>query len=397
MKIIRIFLLMILVMAAGCIIYPRDRDYAEPYPESRTTYPGTYESAYGRLDTSFFYDYLSAYGTWIRYSPYGYVWIPRRVSYGWRPFIRGQWAWTDYGWTWVSGETWGWAVYHYGRWGWNRRLGWFWVPDSVWAPAWVFWRWDDIYIGWSPVPPGYDFRPGYGFGRNKFDIPNDHWIFVRGRYFMHDSIDRWILPWERNLTIINMTVFNSNMRYVDNRIFNEGPSVNHVRNLTNSPVSRQSLKENAEPGEARLRGNEVLIYKPSLAENRSARPRDFVEEEDFGKEAVRSEGRIIRKYEGTSEAEIGKIQDKERKLLEETQQLEIKEVSRRLESDIARAGSQEERRKITENMNSRIAELKKVHEKEKAALIKRQKEEKGEKAEKKEPEKKSGIIRKKSG
>src|SRR5436189_3282358 len=64
---------------------------------------------------SIFHDNLQGYGRWVHHSRYGQVWIPR-VS-GFRPYSTGgHWAYTDYGWTWVSDYDWGWAPFHYGRW-----------------------------------------------------------------------------------------------------------------------------------------------------------------------------------------------------------------------------------------------------------------------------------------
>ncbi len=169
----------IALVGAACIRYV-------PYGESGG-YPRDYDDRYDRtdryddLDSSYFYNELEPYGLWVSYRPYGYVWIPGNVGYNWRPYTRGHWVWSDYGWTWVSLERWGWIAFHYGRWGWDRRLGWYWVPDIVWGPAWVAWRWGDAHIGWAPLPPGFDFVPGRGFGNPRWDIPGDRWCFV------HDS------------------------------------------------------------------------------------------------------------------------------------------------------------------------------------------------------------------
>jgi hypothetical protein len=67
-------------------------------------------------DYGMFYDSLSSYGSWFETPNYGYVWQPVIVrEASWRPYTRGRWACTDYGWTWVSDEPFGWATYHYGR------------------------------------------------------------------------------------------------------------------------------------------------------------------------------------------------------------------------------------------------------------------------------------------
>src|SRR6187200_2448273 len=92
-----------------------------------------------------FYDSLAPYGLWNDDAEWGRVWIPSDASY--RPYQRGYWQPTDYGFTWIAEEPFGWAVCHYGRWFvWNGR--WAWKPDTVWGPAWVEWREADGYLGW---------------------------------------------------------------------------------------------------------------------------------------------------------------------------------------------------------------------------------------------------------
>src|SRR3954454_10183824 len=73
-------------------------------------------SGHARVDLGFFYDDLASYGNWIERPSYGWVWRPSHVASSWRPYQSGHWAWTDYGWTWISDEPYGWATYHYGRW-----------------------------------------------------------------------------------------------------------------------------------------------------------------------------------------------------------------------------------------------------------------------------------------
>lgn len=100
------------------------------------------------------YSELDQYGDWINVSPYGEVWQPSVVDIsGWQPFYHGHWAWTNYGWAWVSYEPYGWLVYHYGNWDFQPEVGWFWIPGDVWSPAQVQWIEYGDYIGWAPFPP----------------------------------------------------------------------------------------------------------------------------------------------------------------------------------------------------------------------------------------------------
>ena len=122
-----------------------DRQSREGYDrDGRPGYDG-YEGYDDRgqapaVDVGFFYTELSPYGEWVRHPYYGWVWFPRHVRAGWRPYSDGRWVESDYGWTWVSYEPFGWATYHYGRWAWDRYVGWLWVPGTDWGPAWVAWQ-----------------------------------------------------------------------------------------------------------------------------------------------------------------------------------------------------------------------------------------------------------------
>lgn len=369
-------LVIILTLLGSCLIYLPERDYQgqrrppdvyEPAPSPASPYQQI-------LDESYFYDYLAPFGTWIRYMPYGYVWVPRHVGYGWRPYSRGYWVWTDFGWTWVSKERWGWIVYHYGRWGWNSRLGWFWVPDIVWAPAWVAWRWSNIYIGWAPLPPGFDFRPGYGFGRRDVIISESAWIFVRSRYFLDISLDYWLIPYERNRTIINQTVFNLNFRSANDRVINEGPSPGEVQRLTNRIITKHALKESNSPEEQKVRSNELLIYKPQISKSQSARPKEYIEQEKA--ESSSEVGQIRRKAEVSDTFSMESLQKQELRRLEESQQVELRETRNKLEQEKRTLTNPNEKRKLDEKIRLKIEELKQEHGQEKSALIKRHQEEK---------------------
>src|SRR6185295_18898787 len=106
--------------------------------QAQTSFYGSASS--GSFSISYFYDELDDYGRWVDYGDYGACWVPADVGYGWRPYMRGYWTYTDYGWTWASYEPFGWATYHYGRWVFDSYYGWVWVPGTVWAPAWVAWQ-----------------------------------------------------------------------------------------------------------------------------------------------------------------------------------------------------------------------------------------------------------------
>lgn len=146
---------------------------------------------YGTRVTLFYSD-LAPYGRWVEHRVYGTIWIPASGRPDWHPYTEGRWVWTsDYGWYWDSYEEFGWATYHYGRWVLTAEYGWAWVPDDVWGPAWVEWRYGDGYTGWSPMPPEHHWSGGVvvqtsvDLGQPKYAR---NWVFVSDRDFVATDV-----------------------------------------------------------------------------------------------------------------------------------------------------------------------------------------------------------------
>ena len=204
------------------------------------------------VEVGFFYNELSPYGEWVRHPYYGWVWFPRNVHAGWRPYSVGRWVMSDYGWTWVSYERFGWATYHYGRWAWDRYVGWLWVPGTDWAPAWVAWQQGNGYIGWAPLPPavGFDVRVGIQLGgfNLSFGIAPRNYAFVEERRFLDSRIGGYIVPEARNVTIIHNTTNITNYTVVDNRVINQGVALDRVERVTDRRAQRMRVAAANAPG-----------------------------------------------------------------------------------------------------------------------------------------------------
>ena len=122
------------------------------------------------------------YGEWIWDSLYGYIWRPYennlRYPWGsWQPYIYGQWATAggrDY---WIPQEPWGWIPYHLGIWQWDKKLGWVWIPGSLFSSNWAAWDRNAFGMSWRPwgVFDGlglYDYGYGYGWYDPSPSNPN---------------------------------------------------------------------------------------------------------------------------------------------------------------------------------------------------------------------------------
>jgi hypothetical protein len=231
------------------------------------------DDRYGRrapaMDVGFFYGELSPYGEWVRHPYYGWVWFPRNVRAGWRPYSAGRWVMSDYGWTWVSYEPFGWATYHYGRWTWDRHVGWLWVPGTQWAPAWVAWQHGNGYIGWAPLPPavGFDMRVGLQLGGFSLSvgIAPRNFAFVDERRFLDTRVSGYIVPEARNVTIIRNTTNITNYTVVNNQVINRGVPVDRVERATGRRAQRLRVAESRSPRETRVDRDVVQIYRPAAS------------------------------------------------------------------------------------------------------------------------------------
>lgn len=143
----------------------------------------------GPVTIAVFERHLGPYGEWMFVAPHGRVWRPAGLAPGWRPYLYGEWIWTDEGWFWQSDEPWGWATYHYGRWYLDATFGWVWVPGVEWAPAWVAWRVADGYVGWAPLLPGADV-----WWTDAFVVDVVYWVFVPSVSFVGVHVNTVALP-----------------------------------------------------------------------------------------------------------------------------------------------------------------------------------------------------------
>jgi hypothetical protein len=223
------------------------------------------------LSINFFYDSLNG-GNWYEVSDYGYVWQPDvATDTNWRPYTDGYWAYTDQGWTWVSYEDFGWATYHYGRWARLSDYGWVWVPGTEWAPAWVSWRTGGDYIGWAPLPPAgggevvYEGRPITGHVDVEFGIGPAYYNFIDLQYIGEPVLRDRILPYDRNVTVINNTVNVTNITYNNSVVYNYGPDYATVSRYSVRPIQRLKLeRQSGDAAQAVRNGNVTKVQGNTL-------------------------------------------------------------------------------------------------------------------------------------
>lgn len=218
--------------------------------------------------SSFYYD-LAPYGRWIELSPDVVVWRPR-TNMSWAPYSSGRWIWTNYGWYWDSYEPFGYVVFHYGRWFYDDYYGWVWLPDDQWAPAWVEWRYDNSYIGWSPLPPYAFFSNNSGlYWSFNYVIPYNHWHFVNVHHFHHKNINKYFVGDKIKYRTYNNTKIRTRYETRNNSVFNRGVDPGDLERITNNRFRENTVTLRDRSGSTDpvvRRDNSIEInYRPDLS------------------------------------------------------------------------------------------------------------------------------------
>ncbi len=348
-----------LLLTAACVAYI-------PFDEG----DGGQAVVGGEIGVGYFYDYLSPFGNWVNLSPWGFVWCPGGAGFGWQPYSHGEWLWTDDGWLWDSFYEWGWAPFHYGRWGWDDGLGWFWVPGSTWGPAWVTWCWNDLYFGWAPLPPGALFQAGIGIGSVPY-IPDRFWCFVDGRNFLGRDIDRWILPIERNRTILADALGRENIGWSGSHLLNGGVSLDRVQEATRASVPRYALENADRPGPVNVGQGTVRVFRSSVARDMNARPRDVLERADAAARISEMRSGMGAAHSGSPGEELQQRHSRELDLLEKSQERDRAVMEQRRQAEADRAPSAADRAKVIQKYQQRAQALQKQHQQERSQIQQR--------------------------
>jgi hypothetical protein len=236
-----------------------------------------------------------------------------------------------------------------------------------------------------------EFVAGIGIGSLPYDFPDYYWIFIEGRYFQYDYLDRYVLPHERNRTVVRLTVHKANLTVRNRQLINQGIDIDQVSRLTRSEVSRYEVEEGQRPGQSRISGNAVKIFRPAVKKNEVAKPKVFWEKEEAEEKVpeIRTDDLENRLSPPELEQRLRGDQEKEMRLLEQSQEREGVELRKKIDDEEKLAGSSAEREKIRKEAEAKASELKKDHAEEKAKITERhQAEEKVVKSRIKKKEKK---------
>ncbi len=204
-----------------------------------------------RID-GYFFSALSPYGVWMDIGSGVIAWRPTIMRGNWQPYSVGRWVWTDDGWFWDSYEDFGYITYHYGRWYNDDYYGWMWIPDYEWAPAWVEWRYDDVYIGWAPLSPYALFSINRGIHYSyEYMSPYSCWHFIKYNYFYDPYPYNHYVASKYKYRVYTKTKYRNNYGYHDGRVVNTGLDIEYIRNRGGKNIVKREVQRFSDPSDVR--------------------------------------------------------------------------------------------------------------------------------------------------
>lgn len=192
------------------------------------------------VSISYFSEQLAPQGQWVVAGSFGDVWVPT-VAPGWAPYVNGEWAYTDYGWTWVSYDPFD-IPFHYGTWAWDDRYGWVWIPGTVWAPAWVTWAYTDDYVGWAPLPPSFALSVS-GYAGSPVVVSETRYVFVPSNRFVGVNVTTARVAPQQSTTIFARANKVTNFNVSAGTVRTAGPEPARIEKAVGRKIERASIEK----------------------------------------------------------------------------------------------------------------------------------------------------------
>ena len=208
-----------------------------------------------------FRERLAPHGRWVEADGARTVWFPTDVEVGWRPYMLGEWLWTDdVGWVWSGDEPWTWATDHYGTWYDDPVWGWVWVPGDMWGPAWVDWRFGDGFVGWAPL------LPEFVRVRERVEIPEwSRWVFVDQAHFADRDVVRFAAPLGRNMALIDRTKLIGTVREAGGRVENRFIERSAIEAAAGRRLVPVRLADAADERGVGLHDGRLAVFRPRVS------------------------------------------------------------------------------------------------------------------------------------
>jgi hypothetical protein len=228
-------------------------------------------------------------------------------------------------------------------------------------------------MGWAPLPPGVEFSAGMSFNPASINIPLNFWVFIQGSNFQDQDLNSYVLPFERNQTIVNFTSMHNNIYTRNNRIINEGIGQDEIRRITGRAIPTYAMQDARQPGRTKVVGQEVQMFRPAIRENETAKPKVVLNRDQAKQELATAKVFEPRAQQpiNAEAAAVTKRQAEEKALLEKTQAQELKNMQSKSAAAQAQIRDTAAKAKVQKDYQAKTAQLQKQHQAEKQQLTTR--------------------------
>jgi len=191
-----------------------------------------------------------------------------------KPYANGQWVNTDEGWYFKAPTPAEEITSHYGRWAYNDRMGWVWVPGRVWAPAWVDWRVNDDYVAWTPIPPHVYIV------NDAVSVPviddADRYVIVEKKNFVEPQLYKYMYLENKNKIMIKEMKKVDGVMVINRTVINKGPEVSVIETVLGKPVEKVSIKKVDKRDDVKYTSNTYSVYAPKFKKVKNEKKNEYV-------------------------------------------------------------------------------------------------------------------------
>jgi hypothetical protein len=421
-KIKSVFLTLTLIISCiGCVKENED-DRTETYEISDTNFAESIEDFF-TVDYKEFYDALSPYGKWIQVSAkeigldinenlgeessliydliglksaYAqedtdkefnlFIWQPNlniipsespEEHDPYIPYTNGEWIYTDAGWYFKAPTPHEELTSHYGRWTQDEKLGWVWLPGSVWSPAWVEWKENEDYVAWTPLPPStyikddgtIDTPPEQKI--NKYVVIEKKHIkdppYYKYRYFYKEN---------KNKIMIKDMEKREGVMVKNKTIINKGPDVNDIEKQTGKKIEKVKIKKVKNKNEVGSKDGELSVYTPKFKKVKKKEKKKVTVSKPGTYETYEETGEVSESEETEDDGEVEEdADDKELKKEEKDEKKQLKKEEQEIKKE-----SKKEEKELKKDIKKEEKEIKKEEKKNKKDIKKEEKDTKKEKS-----------------
>lgn len=271
------------------------------------------------------------------------------------PYTNGEWIYTDEGWYFKAPTPHEELTSHYGRWTQDEKLGWVWLPGSVWSPAWVEWKENEDYVAWTPLPPSTYIKEDGTIDAPTVEDENKY-VVIEKKHIINPPYYkyRYFYKENKNKIMIKEMEKREGVMVKNKTIINKGPDVKNIEKHSGKKIEKVKIKKVKNKNEVGSKDDVISVYTPKFKKVKKkeknkeknkvtvSKPNSYETYEDD--EEVNEEDKEIKKEEKGKGKQLKK-EDKEIKKEVKKEEKEIKKEIKKEDKEIKKESKKKDKGK----------------------------------------------------